>query len=75
MASPYATGMQFQRIKRTVSAAWVVVVFAVGLVAGVTSSGGLVALLALGLLPPLALMLLWNEPPQTMSESIQQGRR
>ena len=67
--------MQFQRIKRTVSAAWVVVVFAVGLVAGVTSSGGLVALLALGLLPPLALMLLWNEPPQTMSESIQQGRR
>jgi len=67
--------MQFQKIKQTVSAAWVVVVFAVGLVAGVTSSGGLVALLALGLLPPLALMLLWNEPPQTMSESIQQGRR
>ena len=67
--------MQFQKIKQTVSAAWVVVVFAVGLVAGVTSSGALVALIALGLLPPLALMLLWNEPPQTMSESIQQGRR
>ena len=75
MSSPYATGMELQKIKWTLSAAWVLVAFVVGLVAGVTSSGGLVALTALGLLPPLALLLLWNEPPQTMSESIQQGRR
>jgi hypothetical protein len=67
--------MELQKVKWTVSAAWVLVVFVVGLVAGVKSSGGLVALTALGLLPPLALLLMWNEPPQTMSESIRQGRR
>jgi hypothetical protein len=47
----------------------------VGVAAGVRSTGGLVALAALGLLPPLALMLLWNDPPETMSESIRDGRR
>ena len=67
--------MELQKIKWTVSAAWVIVAFVIGLVAGVRSSGGLVALTALGLLPPLALLLLWNDPPQTISESIRQGRR
>jgi hypothetical protein len=67
--------MKLQEIKRTISAAWVLVVVVVGLIAGVTSPAALVALAALGLLPSLALLLLWNEPPQTMSESIQQGRR
>jgi len=28
-----------------------------------------------GLLPPLAILLLWNEPAQTMSESINDARR
>jgi hypothetical protein len=67
--------MELQKIKWTISAAWVLVAFVIGLVAGVTSSGGLVALTALGLLPPLALLLLWNDPPQSISESIRQGRR
>jgi hypothetical protein len=67
--------MELQKIKWAISAAWVLVAFVVGLVAGVTSSGGLVLLTALGLLPPLALLLLWNDPPQTISESIRQGRR
>ena len=39
------------------------------------ATGGLVVLAALGLLPPLPLMFLWNEPPETMSESIRGGRR
>ena len=67
--------MELQKIKWIISAAWVLVAFVIGLVAGVRSSGGLVALTALGLLPPLALLLLWNDPPQTISESIRQGRR
>jgi len=54
---------------------WILAAVVVGLVAGVSSTGGLVALTALGLLPPLALMLLWNEPSETMSESIRGGRR
>jgi hypothetical protein len=67
--------MGLRQIKLTVAAAWVLAVSLTGLVAGVTSPGGLAALAALGLLPPLALLLLWNHPSQTMSESIQQGRR
>jgi hypothetical protein len=30
---------------------------------------------ALGVLPPLALLLLWNEPAQTMAEAIDEARR
>ena len=71
----YPSDMGLQQIKSTVATAWVLVAIVVGLVAGVTSLGGLVALAALGLLPPLALLLLWNDPSPSMSENIQQGRR
>ncbi len=67
--------MQLQQIKKAFGVAWVLAAAIVGLVAGVRSPGGLLALAALGLLPPLALMFLWNEPPETMSESIRGGRR
>ena len=67
--------MRLKQIKRVVASVWVLVAVVVGLAVGVSSAGGLVALAALGLLPPLALMLLWNEPPETMSESIRDGRR
>jgi hypothetical protein len=76
--SPFAVRskiMAFQQIKRTLAVAWVLVAIIVGVAAGVRSTGGLVALAALGLLPPLALMLLWQEPVETMSESIRGGRR
>jgi hypothetical protein len=32
-------------------------------------------LAAFGLLPPLAILLLWNEPAQTMSERIREAKR
>ena len=67
--------MRLQTIKMTIGAAWVVIAIIVGIVAGVSSSGGLLALVALGLLPPLAMLLLWNDPGQTMSESISKARR
>ena len=67
--------MGLQQIKSIVAATWVLTAIVVGLVASVTSFGGLVALAALGLLPPLALLLLWKDPTQSMSESIQESRR
>ena len=67
--------MQLKQMKRVFASAWVLFAVVVGLAAAVRSTGGLVALAALGLLPPLALMLLWNDPPETMSESIRDGRR
>jgi hypothetical protein len=67
--------MRLKQIKRVFGSVWVLVAVVVGVAAGVRSTGGLVALAALGLLPPLALMLLWNDPPETMSETIRDGRR
>jgi hypothetical protein len=67
--------MGLTQMKRAFAVVWVLSVAVVGIVAGVRSTGGLVALAALGLLPPLALMFFWNEPPETMSESIRGGRR
>jgi len=67
--------MRLQSIKMILAAVWLLVAVVVGVAAGVTSAGGRVALAALGLLPPLAMLLLWNDPPETMSERIRQGRR
>lgn len=66
--------MELQRIKMTVSAAWVVAVLAVAMVVGV-SGVVMAAAAAFALLPPLALLLFWNDPAQTMSESINKARR
>ena len=67
--------MRLQYIKMMLAAVWVLSAVIVGVAAGVTSASGLVALAAFGLLPPLGMLLLWNDPSQTMSESIREGRR
>jgi hypothetical protein len=67
--------MGLKQMKRAFAVVWVLSAAAVGIVAGVASTGGLVLVAALGLLPPLALMFFWTEPPETMSESIRGGRR
>ncbi len=67
--------MRMKQIKLTAAIAWVAAMLVVGLVAGVSSTGAMALLAAFALLPPLALTLLWNEPQETMSESIRGGRR
>jgi hypothetical protein len=78
LAQPHGIlpSMNLQRIKTTLSAVWVftAVVVAVSLGADL-SRPAMMAIAAAGLLPPLAILLLWNEPPQTMSESINEARR
>lgn len=66
--------MALQKIKMIVSAAWVLTILAVAIPADVTWQFQL-ALAAIGLLPPLALLLWWNDPPQTMSQAIDKARR
>jgi hypothetical protein len=67
--------MSLQYIKATLATSWVLGAIIIGLIAQVTSAAGLVGLAAFSLLPPLAMLVLWNDPPQTMSESIREGRR
>ena len=45
--------MQLQSITTTVASAWVLLVIVVGLAVGVESTTGLIALVTVGLLPPL----------------------
>ena len=66
--------MQLQRIKVGLSALWVFTIVGIAIALDVSWAGG-TALLALGALPPLALLLLWNDPRPTMSESINDARR
>ena len=67
--------MRLQYIKMAMATLWVVGALLVGVVAQMTSAAGLIVLAAVSLLPALAMLLLWNDPPQTMSESIREGRR
>ena len=66
--------MQLEPIKMIICGVWALAVFAMAMAVNV-SGVGLVAAAAFGLLPPLALLLLWNEPAQTMSEVINKARR
>jgi hypothetical protein len=66
--------MELNRIKIIATTTWVVAVLAITLLVGV-SGAGIVAAAAVGLIPPLALLLLWNDPTPTLSESINKARR
>jgi hypothetical protein len=68
--------MSLQLIKMSVSATWVLIatVVAIAMVVDMSWTKGLM-LVGFGLLPPLAILLLWNEPAKSMSESINDARR
>jgi hypothetical protein len=63
--------MTLKNMKLSLAAAYAVGVGGVAVATGVTSPGGLAVFAALALLPPAALVALWNDPPQTLSETIQ----
>ena len=61
--------MKLQHIKLVVSGLWVTTAVLLAIVVDPAWPGH-ITFAALGLLPPLALMLLWKDPAETMSESI-----
>lgn len=66
--------MQLEQIKRTIASVWMLMALIVAIVVR-PSTMGTILLGSLGLRPPLVMLLLWNHPPQTMSESIDESRR
>lgn len=66
--------MTLQRIKMAGSAVWVFIAMLIAIAVDMSLTRG-VLIASFGLLPPLAVLLLWNEPTQTMSESINNARR
>ena len=66
--------MQLERIKRVVAGVWVIAALILGLFIRDLSWQIWIAFIALALLPPLALLLWWTDPAQTMSEAINDAR-
>lgn len=63
--------MNLNNVKRTLAGAYVIGIGGVAVASGVTSAAGLVAFAALAVLPAAALLVLWQDPPPSMSETIQ----
>ena len=66
--------MSLHQIKVCVSAVWIFIATVIAIAVDMSWTKGLM-ISGFGLLPPLALLLLWNEPAPTMSESINDARR
>lgn len=66
--------MKLERLKLTISGAWVLVALVIAMIVRPSGTGAIL-LGSLGLLPPLFMLLLWKDPAQTMSESIDEARR
>ena len=70
----YSPRMPLQPIKMVIAGLWILTALLIALVVGPSLVSGLV-LAVLGLLPPLAILLRWNEPVQTLSECIREAQR
>jgi len=66
--------MRLQNIKMIVSGIWVLTAVVIAMLTHPSWSAG-IAIAAIGALPPVVLLLWWNEPAQTMSESIRQAQQ
>ena len=74
-ADPYTFNMQRDVIKTTITAVWVSAVSAVGIAGNLRSLSAWAVLAGLATIVPLVMMWRWNDPRQTMSETIQAARR
>jgi len=70
----YARDMQLERIKWILTGVWVMTAAIVGLVIRDVTWQIWAAFIALAVLPPVALLLWWTQPAQTMSETINEAR-
>jgi hypothetical protein len=66
--------MQLERIKWVVAGVWMIAAVILGLFVRDVTWQMWTALIALAVLPPLALLFWWTDPAQTMSETISEAR-
>jgi hypothetical protein len=67
----YASIMKPQQVKLALSAVWILLAVVVVAASGyLRSPSDILTLAALALAPPAALWFWWNDPAQTLSESI-----
>ena len=68
-------GMKLQQTKIILTALWLLAMLAVSYAANTATTSSWTTLAVLTVVPPIAMWFFWNDPPQTMSESIQKARR
>ena len=74
-AGPYTGSMQLVSIKLILVMLCVSAAFLIGIAGNADSFSSWTLLAGLAVVPPLILMWRWNDPRQTMSESIQEALR
>ena len=74
-AGAYTWTMQLLSIKAVLAMLWVSAVSIAGIAGNVDSVSSWTTLAVVAVLPPLVMMWRWNDPGQTMSQSIQEARR
>lgn len=62
-------------LKQVIACGWILLISALGVLYPVVTMSGWIALVGVGLLPPVLLLRAWKRPSQTMSEEIQQALR
>ena len=62
--------MASHRTRWYIAASWISLALLVFMVAGSWSSGSVVLLTVIGLLPPIVMLALWKEPSLTVAEVI-----
>jgi hypothetical protein len=67
--------MQLNSIKLIIAMLWVAAAIILGIAANVDSLASWTVLAGVALVPPLVMIWRWNDPRQTMSESIREARR
>jgi hypothetical protein len=67
--------MQLLSIKPIIAMLWVSATFIIGIVGDVDSFSSWAVLTGVAVVPPLVMMWRWNDPRQTMSESIREVLR
>jgi hypothetical protein len=61
--------------KKSIVCAWIIALGAIAVALNVSTITGWVALVGVGLPPPLVMLLKWRQPAPTMSEDIRSGWR
>ena len=74
-AGAYTRNMQLLSVKPIIAMFWMSAAFVMGYAMHLNSYSSWTVLAGVAVVPPLVMMWRWNEPLQTMSESIHEARR
>jgi hypothetical protein len=69
----YTCSMQLVSVRTAIAILWVSTVSMAGIAGNVSSFSSWTVLAAAGILPPLVMLQAWNEPRQSMSQSIREA--